>query len=602
MTAPPRKRQKSRGRRKSKTERLARSTDVAGSSENLLQLLQGNSSHEWDAAQSLAQQMGTLEARATIIRVLLQEREAPRAAAHYAKRLNLRNEELVFAVTSSSAISPLLLAQFFVELEEEILATSKRLDQFVWPWMLQSVEKKEHKMEVKAAMHLMLHPTASDDVKMHDKRERGRRLQRALVTQCLRTGKLLHLVPIHAKAFADQMDVHFAASAGIDEENQCLRVDQDNEKELQIRQRLAWRVQECICLMWPDARVEVFGSSVTGLLPNPDEANQKPADVDLCALLPSAPQFRQETADLVTEVKDHLSLYLLHDITDGMEHSVSAVTGARIPIVRFRDPSTALPCDLCVNNVPALWNTRLIRWLMYGGVDIRSSERSRQLQHVRQLCRWLRKWRQIKARVIGSAVSSYGLTLLALYFLQRVSVLPVLDCSSHVVEDGSSLRALSEDDIDKRLKAVDKRFVGTGEPANKVCDWLALRCGFFRFYTCDFDYEHTVVSLRTVDVMTKSHKGWSRQNDVRLCLEDPVETERDLGMLCSRRALGRLRCAFAHACVVLSRKDDTKEGGSVLQAAQQDVEVNLLASWAYEEDNACEAEDVKEAASSKTLV
>ncbi|CAI5735365.1 unnamed protein product [Hyaloperonospora brassicae] len=597
MPAPPRERQKRRGRRKSKTERLARSSDVGVSSANLLTLLRAKSSHEWDAAQSVAQQIDTLEARATVVRVLLAEQEAPRAAAHYAKRLNLRDEELLAAVTShSTAISPLLMAQFLVEVEEDALSTSERLQRFVWPWVLQSMARSEqHKTALKAAVHLMLHPTASDDAKMHDKRERGRRLQRALVTKCLQTGKVLHLVPVHAKAFADQIDVRSTAGADGEEENECRSADRENEKELRLRQQLACRVQDCLRLMWPDARVEVFGSSVTGLLPT---TGQAPADVDLCALLPSAPQFRQETAELVTEAKDHLSLYLLRDLTDGTDHSASAVTGARIPIVRFRDPSTALPCDLCVNNVPALWNTRLVRWLLYSDAGVHSPDRRRQLQHARQLCRWLRKWRQTKLRVIGSAVSSYGLTLLALYYLQRAGVLPVLDCSSHVVEDGLSLRTLTEDEIDKRLEAVDKTFIDTGEPANKVRDMLALRRGFFRFYTCDFDYEHTVVSLRTVDVMAKTGKGWSRQNDVRLCLEDPVETERDLGMLCSRRALGRLRCAFAHACVVLSKKDDTKGIASVLPIAQQDVEAYLLTSWAYEEENACEAEDAEGTASS----
>ena len=424
-------RKKRRGRRKSKTERLARSNSVTVSTDNLQKLLLGRCSHEWDAAQSLALQIGTLEARTSVVRVILKECEAPKAAAHYAKRLQLRGEELLTVITSGVQISPLVMAQFMVELEEDTLAIGERLQLFLWPWLLQSHERKEDEAVMKAAVRLMLHPTVSEDAKMYEKKERGRKLQRALVTQCLQTGKLLHFVTIYARAFADQVSVDSGnLVAGNDEENAFLKADHDREKELQRRKQMAHRVENVLRLMWQDARVTVFGSSATGLLLDPDEKDQKPTDVDLCALLPSVPQFRQETVSLVTEVMEHLSIYFLPDSTNETEHRVIAVTGARVPIVQFWDPSTNLPCDLCVNNVPALWNTRLLRWFLYGGVGAHSLERERQLQHVRQLCVWLCKWRRAKERVVSGAVSSYGLILLAIYYLQRVAILPVDDCSA----------------------------------------------------------------------------------------------------------------------------------------------------------------------------
>ncbi|OWZ19042.1 hypothetical protein PHMEG_0006766, partial [Phytophthora megakarya] len=325
----------------------------------------------------------------------------------------------------------------------------------------------------------------------------------------------------------------------------------------------------------------VFGSSTTGLLLGSNEDKMNQADVDICALLPSAAQFRQETALLVTEVKEHLALYLLPDGDDETEH-VTAVTGARIPIVHFEDPVTNLPCDLCVNNVSALWNTRLLRWLLNGGIDA-SPNQLRQFRHIRRLCQWLREWRQAKKHVVGGALSSYGLTLLAVYYLQRIGILPVLDCSDHVVEDTCSLRELSEDGIDKKLETIDKTFIRTKHHTDVVQDWQTLRRGFFRFYSCEFDYEVTVISLRSKEILLKSSKGWSRQHDNRLCLEDPVETERDLGTLCSKRAFGRLRCAFAHACIVLSRKEDANMQQD--NSTYGDVETDLLGSWAYEDED-----------------
>ncbi|POM63026.1 Catalytic subunit of TRAMP (Trf4-Pap2p-Mtr4p-Air1p-2p) [Phytophthora palmivora] len=581
---------KSRGRRKSKAERLARSTPVSYSPDDLLKLLQGTSSREWDAAQSLALQIGTPEARANVVRVILQEREAPRAAAHYAKRLNMREEELLSAVSSNSMISPLLLARFLVELDENSLVTTERLHRFVWPWLLETVEKKGDKTALKAAVHLMLTPTASADAKAQDKKERGQRLERALVKQCLQSGKLLHLVPTHARAFADRITVVYK------EEKENSDTSEMMEKKLLCRQQVARRIQNLLQLMWPDARVLVFGSSITGMLPDPGEGEVNQADVDLCALLPSATQFRQETASLVTEITEHLSLYLLPNSTKETEH-VTAVTGARIPIVHFRDPHTKLPCDLCVNNIPALWNTRLLRWLLHGGVGVTPVEHQ-QLYHVRRLCKWLREWRRVKNRVVGGALSSYGLMLLALYYLQRVGILPVLDCHIHVNEDEATLRDLSEDGIDKILETTDKAFIKVRtQTADGMQEWQALRCGFFRFYTCEFDYENTVVSLRTKEIMSKSSKGWSRQNDSRLCLEDPVETERDLGMLCSKRAFGRLRCAFAHASIVLSCKEDKQQD----KVTCEDVESDLMSSWAYEHDIFREVDEIVQAAEDRYL-
>ncbi|KAG2526200.1 hypothetical protein JM18_004519 [Phytophthora kernoviae] len=212
-----------------------------------------------------------------------------------------------------------------------------------------------------------------------------------------------------------------------------------------------------------------------------------------------------------------------------------------------------------------------------------------QLKHVRHLCKWVRKWRRSKKRAVGCALSSYGLMLLVLYYLQRVGLLPVLDCSAYVVESRSTLECLTEHDIDERLDAIGKNFVSVNEHPKHVHDWRVLRRGFFRFFTCEFDYDQTVVSLRTTDVVSKASKGWAQQSSPRLSVEDPVEIGRDLGGLCSRRALGRLRCAFAHVCVVLADKEEEEEEAKLgvecfSRSEKQSVETELLASWAYEDE------------------
>ncbi|RLN94188.1 hypothetical protein BBJ28_00017516 [Nothophytophthora sp. Chile5] len=588
-----RKKKKSKGRKKSKAERLARlpvCTLAAPSLAVLRALLAApgsSTSREWDEAQSLALRLGTLEARALVVHALLVDKQAPRAAAHYAKRLDLRGDDLLNGVfpPEGQSCGALAIAQFLVELDEHTLSTRERLQRFLWPWLLQLQQQhtaqKEKTTAIKAAVHLLLHPVVSEQTsaKALEKHERCLVLQRALVAQCLRCGELPHLVPTHSRAFQSCMISDSSWLAG---EDKVQDASHPLEQDQQRGRDVAERVQRILQLLWPDARVLVFGSSITGLLPHEGGAgdNGEPADVDLCVLLPSAVKFRQDTAQLVTEVKEHLALYLLPN-SDAA--GLTAVTRARIPIVHFQDPLTRLPCDLCVNNLPALWNTRLLRWLLHGGATASASERSQRLQ-VRRLCTWLRKWRQAKKRVVGGALSAYGLTLVALYYLQRAGVLPILDCSSYVVEDAQTLQCLTEGAIEERLATLEKKFVcndGVDRNAERVLDWRLLRRDFFRFYACEFDYERTVVTLRSESTILKADKGWERSSGGRMSIEDPVEIDRDLGTLCSKRALGRLRCAFAQACVVLCGDEHGEESTSPHTNPDQ-IETGLLAKWAYE--------------------
>lgn len=40
---------------------------------------------------------------------------------------------------------------------------------------------------------------------------------------------------------------------------------------------------------------------------------------------------------------------------------MQALTRARVPIVKLMDPVTGLSCDICINNVLAVVNTKLLR-------------------------------------------------------------------------------------------------------------------------------------------------------------------------------------------------------------------------------------------------
>jgi len=75
-------------------------------------------------------------------------------------------------------------------------------------------------------------------------------------------------------------------------------------------------------------------------------------------------------------------------ISDGME-KVICVSTAKIPIVKMWDPELRLHCDMNVNNIKALENTRMIK--TYVQIDPR----------VRQLAMIVKHW--TKQRVINDA-------------------------------------------------------------------------------------------------------------------------------------------------------------------------------------------------------
>ena len=89
-----------------------------------------------------------------------------------------------------------------------------------------------------------------------------------------------------------------------------------------------------------------------------------------------------------------------------------------------------------------------------------------------------------------------------------------------------------------------QRLIGKdGTPSSFADDLITLRgCGhknketlgdllfhFFRKYAYEIDYERNVVSVREGQLISKQAKGWHLMQNNRLCVEEPFNTERNLG-------------------------------------------------------------------------
>lgn len=610
--APVKKRKLRKGKKKSKAERLARvsaaatrhpTADAAAESLDALMALlddpQSASSKEWDVAQSLALRIDTTEAKELVVHSVLWLKEAPKAAAHYAKRLQL-NEASVLRVLLRSAVDEsrtaiaageaatsdgalnLLRAKFLCEVSTAMVSNQQRLDTFLWPWLVAQAKEKSasevtppvsndkeeqldstgveakkvamnHVMQAHgAAIRLLLVPQAQQKKQSDDTTDR-KELQRLLVQECIAKGEFLHFVPAYASAFgssvtqamlkADHSTSEVASDTFASEADTAVIY-----KEQIRRQHVATRLESVVQLMWPDARVLVFGSSATGLLSFDSKTHECHDDLDLCVLIPSNPLFRQAAAPLIVEMKEHLFVYL-SDCSD-----LVAIEGARIPIVQFTDPDSGLRCDLCVNNVTALWNTQLMRKLLY----VCNSEWS---SRIRALSLWIKRWRCAKRKLFGSGLSSYGLQLLVIYYFQQRKVLPAFQLSTNEsIETVEELQGFDSEAVNRVLEAVQQPLSPqSSEELGPTMSLWSVLIDFFGFYAMELNYEDTVVSLRSAEIVTKTSKKWTRKTwKSALSIEDPIEVDRDLGMLFNRKTFARLRTAFVHACAIFSEDDASR--------------------------------------------
>ncbi|KAI0905231.1 hypothetical protein F4823DRAFT_566958 [Ustulina deusta] len=260
------------------------------------------------------------------------------------------------------------------------------------------------------------------------------------------------------------------------------------------RQKLVQKLEKLLNDTWPghDIRVDLFGSS-GNLLCSDD------SDVDIC---------------IVTPWKELEGICMLADLLakHGME-KVVCVASAKVPIVKIWDPELELSCDMNVNNTLALENTRMIK--TYVHID----------ERVRPLAMIIKYWtrqRILNDAAFGGTLSSYTWICMIIAFLQlrQPPVLPALHQRPHQKlprQDGEI--AAFADDVDKLRGFGDENKSTLGE----------LLFEFFRFFAHEFDYSANALSVRLGKLITKNEKKWNFAQNNQLCVEEPFNTNRNLG-------------------------------------------------------------------------
>jgi len=141
-------------------------------------------------------------------------------------------------------------------------------------------------------------------------------------------------------------------------------------------------------------------------------------------------------------------------------------------------------------------------------------------------------------------LSSYTWTLLLINFLQtrQPPVLPKIP-----LIDGKGLaRNNFADDLEQ--------FRGFGDANKESIAQLLFQ--FFRHYGHEFDYDHSVVSVRTGKLLTKTEKHWQLATNNMLCVEEPFNTERNLANTADDTAFRGLHLEFRQAFERISEAQD----------------------------------------------
>ncbi|KAK6162414.1 hypothetical protein DH2020_002255 [Rehmannia glutinosa] len=123
----------------------------------------------------------------------------------------------------------------------------------------------------------------------------------------------------------------------------------DEEKVKQ--KQLLTVLEKLVGKEWPEARLYLYGSCANSF-------GFSKSDIDVCLAM-----------DLGNVDKSEVLLKLADILQSDNLQNVQALTRARVPVVKLMDPVTGISCDICINNVLAVVNTKLLH--DYARIDAR---------------------------------------------------------------------------------------------------------------------------------------------------------------------------------------------------------------------------------------
>ncbi|XP_073288640.1 UTP:RNA uridylyltransferase 1-like isoform X1 [Primulina huaijiensis] len=291
------------------------------------------------------------------------------------------------------------------------------------------------------------------------------------------------------------------------------------EEEKVKQKQLLTVLEYLVSKEWPEARLYLYGSCANSF-------GFSKSDLDICLAM------EDENVD-----KCEILLKLADILKSDHFHNVQALTRARVPIVKLMDPDTGISCDICVNNVLAVVNTKLLR--DYAHIDGR----------LRQLAFIVKHWAKSRAvnETYQGTLSSYAYVLMCIHFLQqrRPAILPCLQAMDFTYS--ATVNNVEYTYFDK-VENLSNFGALNGESIAQLV-WA-----FFVYWAYCHDYANDVISIRMGCTLSKRAKDWTRRvgNDRHLiCIEDPFEVSHDLGRVVDKYSIRVLREEFERAAQIM---------------------------------------------------
>lgn len=291
------------------------------------------------------------------------------------------------------------------------------------------------------------------------------------------------------------------------------------EEEKSKQKQLLALLDVIVSKEWPDARLYVYGSCANSF-------GFSKSDIDICLAIEDA---NVDKSEVLLKLADMLQ--------SGNLQNVQALTRARVPIVKLMDPETGISCDICVNNVLAVVNTKLLR--DYAQIDVR----------LRQLAFIVKHWAKSRGvnETYQGTLSSYAYVLMCIHFLQQ-RVPAILPC----LQGMEATYSVTVDNIKCAYFDKVEKLYGFGSHNGESLARLVW--AFFNYWAYCHDYANDVISVRTGSTVSKRAKDWTRRigNDRHLiCIEDPFEVSHDLGRVVDKFSIRVLREEFERAAEIM---------------------------------------------------
>lgn len=302
----------------------------------------------------------------------------------------------------------------------------------------------------------------------------------------------------------------------------------------------------------PSADIQMFGSAASGLC-------ERGSDIDATIVVDfqilnrkfhgknRMPSIGHETRQLCSEAVCLIAKYIEEHPTGTGVAVEGLIHGAKVPIVVLSSFGRQI-IDVSINNVLPTFNTKLLA--EYAKLD------SRVIGLIVCVKRWA-KMAQVSDAKMGN-LSSYSWSLLCIYYLQQLGVIPSLQTRAPPgLELHQCLTTGKTFDVGflSGMSAVtEKKLFCKG---SNMCLAETL-CGFFEFYDRDYKWGQEVVSIRlgterrSVTDPECSHLSQGpRLTSIngslppRIHIEDPFDLTRNLHCVMDTEGLVRLRKAFS---------------------------------------------------------